>query len=390
MNRRIFVERVGRASLGLAMAPSLGVLGCGTSAPAGRGKHWAWVHAGGERPRDEWQDQFAKARDVGIQALLVSGGETSVLAEAAHEEGLEFHRWIWTLNRSGDPWVKEHHPEWFTVSRNGVSTLERPPYVGYYQWLCPTREPVRQYLRNVVDAVAAEPGVDGVHLDYVRHSDVILPVGLWSKYGLVQDREHPEFDFCYCDVCREAFRTQSGRDPAGLSDPTEDEEWRRFRWNSVTGLVRVLAEAAHAQRVPISAAVFPTPTVARRLVRQAWDEWPLDAVFPMLYHTFYEEPVEWISSATREGVEALPRQRSLYAGLFLPSLSPEELAVAVQHARDSGAAGVSLFALDGLTDHHASAVSPALRGWPWRDARVPSAPRSDSSRERVLRGAVPA
>ena len=40
--------------------------------------------------------------------------------------------------------------------------------------------------------------VDGVHLDYVRHCDVILPRGLWERYDLVQDIEHPEFDFCYC------------------------------------------------------------------------------------------------------------------------------------------------------------------------------------------------
>jgi len=362
VNRRSFIEGLGRASLGLAVAPSLTGLGCSGSATADKGKHWAWVHAGRLSP-DEWRTQCARAHTVGVRALLVSGGDTSSLADAAHEAGLEFHRWMWTLNRSGDSWVKEHHPEWFTVSRDGNSTLDRPPYVGYYQWLCPTREPVRDYLRNTVDIVAAEAGVDGVHLDYVRHSDVILPVGLWSKYGLVQDQEHPEFDFCYCDVCRDAFRAQTGKDPARLADPTQDEAWRQFRWNSVTGLVRVLAETAQARRTPISAAVFPTPTLARRLVRQAWDEWPLDAVFPMLYHTFYEEPVSWIASATRQGVEALPRRRPLYAGLFLPSLPPEELAAAVYHARDGGAAGVALFALEGLTDQHLEPLATAFRGW---------------------------
>jgi uncharacterized lipoprotein YddW (UPF0748 family) len=331
-------------------------------APAEEGKHWAWVQAGRLSP-DEGRTRFARARAAGIRALLVSGGDTSQLADAAHEAGLEFHRWMWTLNRSGDSWVKEHHPEWFTVSRDGHSTLERPPYVGYYQWLCPTREPVREYLREAVDAVAAEPGVDGVHLDYVRHADVILPVGLWSKYGLVQDREYPEFDFCYCEACRDAFRAQTGKDPTRLADPPQDEAWRQFRWDSVTGLVRVLADAAQARRTPLSAAVFPTPTLARQLVRQAWDEWPLDAVFPMLYHTFYEEPVAWIASATREGAVALGGRRPLYAGVFVPSLSPDDLAAAVRHARDGGAAGVALFALEGLTDAHLDPLTTALRGW---------------------------
>ena len=45
--------------------------------------------------------------------------------------------------RNGDAWVQENHPEWFTVSRNLESSLEHPPYVGYYKWVCPSRGPVR-------------------------------------------------------------------------------------------------------------------------------------------------------------------------------------------------------------------------------------------------------
>jgi uncharacterized lipoprotein YddW (UPF0748 family) len=293
-----------------------------------------------------------RLREAGVAGALVGGGELDLMAERAQDAGLEFHRWIWTLNRSGDAWVQRHHPEWFTVSRRGDSSLDSPPYVGYYQWLCPTRESVREYLRDEVEAIARHPGVDGVHLDYVRHCDVILPVGLWSKYDLVQDREYPEFDFCYCEACREAFIAQSGTDPLALPDPPADLAWREFRWNSVTGLVRVLANAARAQGCALSAAVFPTPTIARRLVRQAWELWPLDAAFPMLYHAFYDEPLSWIGTATREGVGALPTGTPLYSGLYLPSLSPMELADAIREAREAGAAGVSVFEMDGLSDGH--------------------------------------
>ena len=317
---------------------------------------WAWVHGGGDRSPREWRDTFARARAAGIDAVLVSGGETAPLADAAHEAGLAFHRWIWTLNRSGDSWAKAHHPEWFSVSRTGLSSLTHPPYVGYYQWVCPTRTPVRLYLRELVERIAGDPDVDGVHLDYIRYPDVILPVGLWSKYGLVQDRELSQFDFCYCDVCRTTFRDTAGYDPLALDDPSVDVPWREFRWRSVTEVVAMLANAVHAHRKPISAAVFPTPTIARRLVRQAWDEWTVDAVFPMLYHRFYEQDVPWIGSAAAEGVRALPPGRALYAGLYVPDLPPPDLARAVTEARDAGARGVSFFALGGLTDAHLAAV----------------------------------
>jgi uncharacterized lipoprotein YddW (UPF0748 family) len=248
--------------------------------------------------------------------------------------------------------VKDHHPEWFTVSREGRSSLTDPPYVGYYQWLCPTREDVRDYLTSRVAAVAADPLVDMVHLDYIRHSDVILPRGLWAKYGLVQDREWPRFDFCYCEVCRAAFVAEGGTDPLLLPDPSADAGWRAFRWNSVTGLARQLALAVHGAGKRISAAVFPTPSLARRLVRQAWETWPLDAVFPMLYHRFYEEDVPWVGTSVGEGLQALPEGRPLYAGLYLPDLPPADLRAALQSATSAGAAGVSLFEIAGLTDAH--------------------------------------
>ncbi|MGD2217052.1 MAG: family 10 glycosylhydrolase [Gemmatimonadales bacterium] len=360
MKRREFLERLGATAAGLGILPTT-TLCCSereSSPPAMR--NWTWVHGGGEVTSDEWRRRFGRIKRAGIDGVLVSGGDAETLAEAAHREGLEFHRWIWTLNRSGDTWVKEHHPEWFTVSRNGESTLEKQPYVGYYKWLCPTRPSVRDYLRGVVEELARQPTIDGVHLDYVRHSDVILPVGLWSKYNLIQDREYPEYDFCYCDVCRETFREQTGVDPLELPDPTEDVAWREFRWDSVTRLVEVLAEAVHAHGVPISAAVFPTPTVARKLVRQAWDEWPLDAFFPMIYHEFYEEELAWIGTATREGVDALAGSTPLYSGLYLPSLTPEDLGEAVRLARTAGAAGVSLFPMGRLSDEYLARLRRAL------------------------------
>ena len=365
MKRRDFV-RVAAGGFAAATLSS-GAAGCGDSlAPI---QQWTWVHGGGDRSSEDWLAQYERLAAAGFHGVLVGGGDTSVHAGAAHAAGLEFHRWTWTLNRSGDEWVKTNHPEWFTLSRNGDSSLTHSPYVDYYKWLCPTRPEVREYLRTQFLEIARDSEVDGVHLDYVRHSDVILPRGLWEKYGLIQDREHPEFDFCYCEACREAFATLHGTDPLDLQDPTADERWRRFRWDSVTGLVEVLAEAVHEMPAspfgsslsastsvkPITAAVFPTPSIARQLVRQAWDEWPVDAVFPMLYHSFYEEGLQWIGRGIVEGLEAISARpsaasspRRLLAGLYLPSLTAADRIQAAEIAREAGAQGVSFFEMGGL------------------------------------------
>jgi uncharacterized lipoprotein YddW (UPF0748 family) len=350
MRRRRFLEVLGATTASAALAPRL------TASVARAGfRAWTWVH-GNTDAMPVWRARFARLREGGITGVLVGGGDTAMLAEAAHAEGLIFHAWTWILNRSGDAWVQERFPEWFNVSRNGDSSLTKPPYVGYYHWLCPTRVEVREYIRGQVTEVAEIPGVDAVHLDYIRYPDVILPRGLWSKYNLVQDHEMPEYDYCYCAVCRETFRQQSGYDPLSLSDPPADHAWREFRWNSITTLVTELAATVRAHNRQVSAAVFPTPTLARLEVRQAWDTWPLDAVFPMTYHLFHDRDIPWIGAAVREGVAAISPDVRLYAGLHVPDLDPGALVEAINVVRDAGGAGVSLYDSGGLTDAHLAAL----------------------------------
>jgi len=365
VKRREFVGTAATGALGLS------VIGAGAFPPSPQARFarpgsdfggWLWIGRRPEKSPAEWRELFPRLREAGFRGILVGREFDSVLADAAHGADLEYHRWMWILNRAGDTWARENHPEWFTVSRNGDSTLDVPPYVGYYRWVCPSREPVREYLRELIDEAAAEPGLDGIHLDYIRYCDVILPRGLWEKYDLVQDRELPEFDFCYCDVCREQFEAMRGRDPLELDESFSDPEWARFRWDSVTRVVTELSQVTHGHGKSISAAVFATPTLARKMVRQAWDEWPVDRLFPMLYHPAYDEDVPWIGQSVEEGVEALRGSGTeLNAGLYVPALAPGELADAIRLVRESRASGFSLFDLNPLTEEHIAAVEVAMR-----------------------------
>jgi uncharacterized lipoprotein YddW (UPF0748 family) len=357
MRRRTFLQLGTAAAASTAIAPYL------HATPRREPfRAWTWVHGNDKDDAPTWRTRFARFRSAGITGVLVGGGDTAMIAAAAHAEGLAFHAWTWMLNRSGDTWVKANHPEWFDVSRNGDSSLLKPPYVGYYQWLCPSRPEVREYLCTIAKQTAQIPGVDAVHLDYIRHPDVILPRGLWARYNLVQDHEMPEYDFCYCAVCRNKFKGQSGYDPLSTADPTTDVAWREFRWNSIIELVTLLSQTVRVHNKQISAAVFPTPTLARLQVRQAWEKWPLDAVFPMTYHKFHDQDIPWIGSAAREGIAAIPASEPLYAGLYLPDLPPDALVQAVNVVRDAGAAGVSIFDSGQLTDAHLAALRGALPG----------------------------
>jgi uncharacterized lipoprotein YddW (UPF0748 family) len=319
-----------------------------------------WV--GGRRDETGWAELLDRWSAAGVTMAQVNVGAgleaIASLVPAAAERGIRVHAWKPTMMNGS---MVEEHPEWYVVSRDGLSAATDPPYVGYYHFLCPTRAPVRGWVREQIREVAEIPGLASVHLDYIRFPDVILPEALWPKYGIVQDREYPPYDFCYCKVCRETFASRSGYDPLSLDDPTADEAWRRFRWDAITRVVSELYEVAHGAGTAMTAAVFPTPAIARRLVRQDWVHWALDGVMPMIYNGFYNEPVEWVGEAAAEGVSALDGRVPLYAGLYVPDLDPPALARGARLALDAGAAGVTLFNAGSMTEDHWAAVGIAMR-----------------------------
>jgi uncharacterized lipoprotein YddW (UPF0748 family) len=342
MNRRSFIGKVGRGALGVSAANCL--LGEGAVSGADkkrRAKNWTWTDGGEKLKPAEQKRRFKQFREAGINAVLFSSFNADVLA-CAKDHGLETHAWTWALCR-GDKELLQKHPDWYDVNRLGESAADKPAYVNYYHFLCPSHPQVGDHLAKMVSDLGDTANLDGIHLDYIRYPDVILPVALWKKYNLVQNEELPQFDYCYCEVCRNAFKQQTGEDPLKLPDPPANAAWRQYRYDSVTKLVNHLVEVAHGKRKQITAAVFPTPALARKMVRQDWVHWNLDAVLPMVYHSFYNEQPEWIERAVREGVTALPKDRPLYAGLYLPDLKGDDFDRAVTFAMAGGAEGVSLF-----------------------------------------------
>jgi uncharacterized lipoprotein YddW (UPF0748 family) len=353
VKKREFVKNLTLSTAGMALIATLPA--CTSSRKQGRlPRNWAWLTAR-DQSDDDWNTIFSRLKEANISGLHLRAPADTYrrIMPLARKHGIDIHAWIITLNRAWDDEARKH-PEWYTVSRNGDSCLDVRPYVDHYQWVCPSREDVYRYVENEVLSLLEIKGLRGVHLDYIRYVDVILPVGLWKKYNLVQDREYPEFDFCYCDTCREKFLAESGIDIRTLEDPTLSEEWRRYRWDSVTRFVNRLAERVHGDypRKMLTAAVFPYPEISRMICRQDWAQWNLDAFFPMIYHSFYNEEIPWIGSSVARGVEDLQGRAPLFAGLFVPALPPGKLSEAVTVSMENGAAGICWFNYESLSEEH--------------------------------------
>ena len=307
-----------------------------------------WAHGAQKMDSTVWGKKLASYDSLGVTEILVGGSPEFLqeLVDLATPLGMRVHAWMWTLNRPNDTTANKH-PEWYAVNRNGENSLDYRAYVDYYQWLSPFHPEVREYIKSNVRKLFDVKGLASIHLDYVRYVDVILGADLQPKYGLVQEREMPEYDYGYHPIARKQFKELFGQDPIKMSHPELSTEWRQFRLNAITTLVNEIAEEVHADNQKLSAAVFPFPEMSRQMVRQAWDDWNLDYVFPMVYHNFYRQNIAWIGYATEQGLRAV--NYPLYTGLYLPGFeSPEDFEDAIQLAKEKGASGVCLFTVDGM------------------------------------------
>ncbi len=324
----------------------------------------AWMGVNANTPKEKYEATFAKLQKAGFTEVLINTGTNpdilAAVTPVAKSYGLDVHAWMFTMNRPGDPIALEH-PEWYTVSREGKSCFDTRPYVNYYQWLCPSRPEAVDHILSLVEGLADVPEVSSVHLDYIRFVDIFLPIGLLPKYDLVQNQELPEFDFCYCEVCRNKFKETHHRDPLELEHPELDVEWRQFRLNAIRDVVNKAYQRAHEKGKLLTSAVFPYPTMAANMVRQRWDKWDIDRVYPMLYHNFYNEEIDWIGFATAQGIADLKdKNTTLSSGVFVPALTPEEIPELIRMVKSKGAAGITFFDAGALKQEHLDQIEKTL------------------------------
>lgn len=312
-----------------------------------------WVHGNRKQTAELWERQFREYVDAGITTLIIgdSAEHATALTPIADKVGLRVYAWLWALNRPQDDALLQH-PEWFAVNALGKSchNAENRPFVEYYRFLCPNQPGVLRYLLQQVRQIAAIPGLTGIQADYMRMPDVKLPRGLWGKYGLDMTHTAPQYDYCYCSVCRQLFKEQYGRAP--LPAPATDAEWTEFRLNSIAGFYNALAAEIRKHHLSAACAVFPTPSAAGEMVRQDWKRFCTDLALPMVYHSFYNEEPAWGAAVSRQAADETDRRFPLALGLHLPDFTPEQF---IEHLETLSAVaphGIALFSDEEILPQH--------------------------------------
>ena len=335
---------------------------------------YMWHRVSTQVNLDTLQQQFKFWKSHGVTGVCIDARNLELTREVsarAHAEGLEYHAWVPSMLRNGLP------HEWYAVNRLGQSADVNPTYVNNYRFLDPANPDVQEYLIEQYSAVASLPDVDYVRLDFIRYPDVILAEALSEMYGLEDIvGEYAPADYCYCEHCVGAFLKETGIDITKVEDPAKVEAWAQFRCDQLTFFVDKVSDAVHQLGKKVSVDVFPGPySYAEHMVRQQWNQWMVDAFFPMNYNDMYDKGPEWLGPVVAEEVEAVGgvpvisslrlcrdwRNKDEAPRVGSKGLLPSELGEAIRNCMASGAAGICLYNASRMAPEYWDALDEVLK-----------------------------
>lgn len=206
---------------------------------------------------------------------------------AAHSRGLKLHAWVNTvpLWRSGsdtpptDPNHAFHNddPSFRIMDANG--DLEPAGGWSNYSMANPVLPEMHQHVNSVINDIAENYAVDGIHLDYIRYLNNTNPSVSTRFTRLPHD-----------PVSHQMFADATGLDGSNSANFTA---YKDFVTGRITDLVRGIrstvnaAEISTGREIELTASVWRDPDIAKNDYMQDYRTWLqedlLDVAMPMIY-----------------------------------------------------------------------------------------------------------
>jgi len=205
---------------------------------------------------------------------------------AAHAHGLKLHAWInvtpmWnSTSQSSPPGVDPPPGHIFHNTNPSFRLMDSSgnlePQAGWsnYASVNPVLPEVHDHINNVVNDIAANYAVDGIHLDYIRY----VP-GALNFNRLPHD-----------PIAHQMFLDATGLDGA---NPANFQPYKAYVKSRITDLVASIkntvdaAEITHARQIDLTASVWRDPDVGENDYIQDYRTWLeqdlLDVAMPMIY-----------------------------------------------------------------------------------------------------------
>jgi len=258
-----------------------------------------------------------------------------------HAAGIKIHAWVNVFRVwKGDvsPAEPSHillaHPEWITKSSDGTENASEGVYVD------PANLEARQHLARVVEELARNYDLDGIHFDYIRY---------------------PGNDWGYSDKALERFRAFASR--TDMPKPT-DAQWSRWRRQQVTETLRLLRGRIKSAKpsIAVTAATIAwrdcpadfKASAACKVALQDWRSWLadglLDANVPMNYRQEAKPDMArqfrlWTSAFKKWGAS-----KPVWAGIDLYHNSADAVVKQIAAAKRAKLNGFVLFSFNDVPE----------------------------------------
>lgn len=262
----------------------------------------------------------------------------------AHKRDIKVHIWFQTFYVGNKP--PETHPEYILAQRPDWANYQKrnaysqtisysvSEHNGYF--IDPANPEVQAFLYELLCEIVHRYQPDGINLDYIRY-----PQALSASYS-----NYDMSNWGYTPYARNEFRGMYGTDPMDIK-PYDAlwSYWRYYRCNKITDFVRKVSGLCRANKIELTAVIFPNRTNAIDTKLQDWKNWSMNNFVDGFTPLFLTCDDKTASNLMEEVLRNKSASTKLYAGLFVAFMngSSSDLIKQIHAARKYSLNGLIIF-----------------------------------------------
>ena len=279
----------------------------------------------------------------------------------AHKRDIKVHIWFQTFYVGNKP--PESHPEYILAQRPDWANYQKrnaysqtisysvSEHNGYF--IDPANPEVQAFLYELLCEIVHRYQPDGINLDYIRYPQALA--ASYSNYDMS--------NWGYTPYARNEFRGIYGTDPMDIKpyDPLWNY-WRYYRCGKVTDFVRKVSGLCRANKIELTAVIFPNRTNAIDTKLQDWKNWSMNNFVDGFTPLFLTCDDKTASNLMEEVLRNKSASTKLYAGLFVAFMngSSSDLIKQIHAARKYSLNGLIIFDYAHLKEEYIQTLTESV------------------------------
>lgn len=283
----------------------------------------------------------------------------------AHKKGIKVHAWVNVFRIGKDkkaPIIMKLGEDIITRNGKGKSMLkyskDQLPDGGY--WLDPGDPAVQDYNLEIIrEIIYRYPGVDGIHLDFVRYPySNINPGSKWSE----------KKDFGYSKEAVKRFEAVHGFSPINmnLKDKNKTQLWDKWRREQVGAFVLRAKKLCknNNKNIIVSTAVQPWADRAYMVAYQDWRLWMEKGILDYVVLMNYTDDRRLARYLSQTAVNTKTKGDA-YIGLGAYKMTdgPNNLYNQIKDCQSLRAKGIVLFSYDAMLKNKRIFTDIGKKNW---------------------------